>query len=307
MISFEPFTLCIFCVLFTRLQGFLPSASWGIKKIHNSFLFSVVENEKSVDTTYDLQAWKLGFSTCESETCEVLEGAMPSDLEGTYFRNGHAKYEVGKDKIIHPFDADGMIAAMTISNGKAIFRNKFVRTKGYIREKKQRNGGILFRGAFGSQRKGGMFSNIFDVKVKNVANTNVMYGGGKLLALWEGGLPYRMEPDSLRTVGEYKLKGLLKSSSRLSAHPRYDAKTGRTVIFANEQGPSKCVTTIFELDSNLNAIKQRTIDFPGFVFYHDFIVTENYYIFNKAPLEFSPLDFLLGKVGPAQVREGYYT
>jgi len=145
-----------------------------------------------------------------------------------------------------------------------------------------------------------MFSNIFDVKVKNVANTNVMYGGGKLLALWEGGLPYRLEPDTLRTVGEYKLKGLLKSSSRLSAHPRYDAKTGRTVIFANEQGPSKCVTSIFELDSNLNAIKQRTIEFPGFVFYHDFIVTENYYIFNKAPLDFSPLDFLLGKVGPAQ-------
>jgi all-trans-8'-apo-beta-carotenal 15,15'-oxygenase len=28
---------------------------------------------------------------------------------------------------------------------------------------------------------------MFDVKLKNVANTNVIHWGGRLMALWEGG------------------------------------------------------------------------------------------------------------------------
>jgi all-trans-8'-apo-beta-carotenal 15,15'-oxygenase len=45
---------------------------------------------------------------------------------------------------------------------------------------------ILFRGAFGTQRSGGFLANIFDARIKNVANTNVIYWAGRLLALWEG-------------------------------------------------------------------------------------------------------------------------
>jgi carotenoid cleavage dioxygenase-like enzyme len=48
-----------------------------------------------------------------------LGGSIPLDIEGTYFRNGHAKFEVGKvDKVMHPFDADGMISAVTIKDGQ---------------------------------------------------------------------------------------------------------------------------------------------------------------------------------------------
>ncbi len=36
------------------------------------------------------------------------------------------------------------------------------------------------------------------------------------------------------------------------------------------------------------------------MFFHDFIVTKNYYIFNKAPIKFDPLPFLLGMKGPAE-------
>ena len=50
------------------------------------------------------------------------------------YRNGLGKFEVGKDSIAHPFDADGMITAITIKNSSAIFRNRFVGTKGYLRD-----------------------------------------------------------------------------------------------------------------------------------------------------------------------------
>ena len=162
--------LILFFLFISTIEAFIlptkniQSLAW--KKTFESRLFSsvAVENGKLTDSSYDMEAWKNGFSSCDTETCVLLEGVIPTDIEGTYFRNGHAKYEVGKEKVKHPFDADGMIAAISISNGTAIFRNKFVRTKGYIKEKRQKR--ILHRGAFGTQRKGGMFSNIFDAKVR---------------------------------------------------------------------------------------------------------------------------------------------
>jgi len=97
---------------------------------------------------------------------------------------------VGKEPVMHPFDADGLVCAITLSEGKAVFRNRFVRTKGYQREKRARK--ILYRGAFGTQKSGGPLFNMFDVNIKNVANTNIIYWDGKLLALWEAGLPHRL-------------------------------------------------------------------------------------------------------------------
>jgi len=176
----------------------------------------------------------------------------------------------------------------------------FILTKGYKREKKAKR--ILYRGAFGTGRNGGMFSNMFDTKIKNVANTNVIYWGDRLLALWEGGLPYLMEPDSLRTIREYTIGGLLnkEKGATFSAHPRVDSKTGRLINFSANQTPSKCELTIYEFEKNLKVAKQQTFEVPGFVFFHDFLVTENYYIFNQAPINFDAVPFLLGQKGPAE-------
>ena len=228
---------------------------------------------------------------------------MPIDIKGTYFRNGHAKFEVGNDLVMHPFDADGMLSAVTMENGKAVFRNRFILTSGYKREKKAKK--ILYRGAFGTGRSGGMLANIFDTKIKNVANTNVIYWGEKLLALWEGGLPHLMEPDSLRTIREYTIGGLLKKQKgdTFSAHPRVDAKTGRLINFSANQSPSKCELTIYEFEPNLKVNRQVKFEVPGFVFFHDFLVTDNYYIFNQAPIKFEALPFLLGQKGPAECIE----
>ena len=253
-----------------------------------------------IDTnTYDYIAWKNGFSSAPSESCQILEGgSIPADLKGTYFRNGYGKFEVGAEKVMHPFDADGLMNAITIQDGKATFRNRFVRTKGFQKERRYRK--VMYRGAFGTQRSGGPLSNIFDTSIKNVANTNSLYWAGRLFALWEGGLPHRMEPDSLRTVGEYTFKGLLKKGSTFSAHPRVCSTTKRLINFSPAQGASKCDMTIYEFDEELKVQKQRTVEIPGFVFFHDFIVTENYYIFNRAPTSFDPIPFLLGLKGPAQ-------
>lgn len=55
--------------------------------------------------------------------------SIPDPINLVYERNGPGKFEVGKDLIIHPFDGDGMLTAITISNSTATFRNRFVATK----------------------------------------------------------------------------------------------------------------------------------------------------------------------------------
>ena len=139
--------------------------------------------------SYDIKAYESIHKTCDDEVCEIISTTLPTDIEGTYFKNTAGNFEFGQDKVMHPFDADGMIIALQLQNGKAIFRNRMVGTKGYIKEKKAKK--ILLRG-FGTQKRGGILSNLFDVKIKNAANTNVVYWGKQLLALWEAGLPHRM-------------------------------------------------------------------------------------------------------------------
>lgn len=83
---------------------------------------------------WERDAFLKGFESARTEEAyevtEIVGGPIPKDLKGTLFRNGHAKFDVGGTKIAHPFDGDGMISAFTFNQGKAFFRNRFVRTTG---------------------------------------------------------------------------------------------------------------------------------------------------------------------------------
>ncbi|CAN0319582.1 unnamed protein product [Ectocarpus sp. 13 AM-2016] len=57
---------------------------------------------------------------------EPSEGSIPEDIEGTFFRNGPAKFKVGEDVVKHPFDGDGMVMAISFSKEGAYFRNRYV-------------------------------------------------------------------------------------------------------------------------------------------------------------------------------------
>ncbi|TAF57614.1 MAG: Apocarotenoid-15,15'-oxygenase, partial [Oscillatoriales cyanobacterium] len=145
--------------------------------------------------SYDRKDWQRGYESQPNEAdywIDNIEGEIPEGLQGTFFRNGPGLLDVNGSRIHHPFDGDGMICAIAISQKRAHFRNRFVHTEGYLAE--QKAGKILHRGVFGTQKPGGWLANIFDVKIKNIANTNIIYWGDKLLALWEAAQPYRLDP-----------------------------------------------------------------------------------------------------------------
>ncbi|CAN0128176.1 unnamed protein product, partial [Phaeothamnion confervicola] len=230
---------------------------------------------------YDFAAWKRQFEDAREEADSILEvtsGTLPSDISGTYFRNGGGKFRRGNDVYKHPFDGDGMVTAVTFRDGAAYYRNRLVRTAGLERE--ERAGRRLYRG-FGNL-EGGFFANAFNIKRKNLANTNVIFWGGKLLALWEAGVPHKLDPKSLETFGTSQLGGALGDGDVFSAHPRFDRRRNRLVNFGIKTiRGSETLITVYEFDDKFRPLSRREHKTSGFALIHDFALTDKYCIFFK--------------------------
>ncbi|MCS6815465.1 MAG: carotenoid oxygenase family protein, partial [Cyanobacteria bacterium] len=222
-------------------------------------------------------------------------------LHGTLFRNGPGLLDVNGQRIHHPFDGDGMVCAIAFHNGRAHFRNRFVKTAGYLAE--QKAGRILYRGVFGTQKPGGWLANIFDLGLKNIANTQVIYWGSKLLALWEAAEPYRLDPHTLETLGLEYFDGQLSPGDAFAAHPRIDPGDGtrepRLVNFSIKPGLSTAIT-VYELNLAGQIVETYTHYVPGFAFIHDFVITPRYCIFFQNPVDFNPLPYVFGLRGAGE-------
>ncbi|MEN9201834.1 MAG: carotenoid oxygenase family protein [Thermostichus sp. DG_1_6_bins_120] len=245
-------------------------------------------------STYSTADWQLGYRslTCEQEYwIPEIEGRIPTGLRGTLFRNGPGKLEIGSQRYGHPFDGDGMVCAITFVNGKVHFRNRFVRTCEFEAEEKA--GRVLYRGVFGTQKPGGWWANFLDLRFKNPANTNVIYQGDKLLALWEASAPYRLNPATLATEGVETFAGALSPGQPFTAHPRRDPKTGDLMAFGVRAALNSQLF-FYRLDAQGRLTERRNYTLPGFAFLHDFAWTPNYRIFFQNPMAFNPLPFVLG-------------
>ncbi len=278
--------------------------------LHTSIMVAAPSSQISTPSndfslaTYDRAAWAKGYRSLDEEQAywiDEIEGEIPAGLTGTLFRNGPGKLEVGGTSIQHPFDGDGMICAVTIENGRAYFRNRYVRTEGYVAESKTNK--IMYRGVFGTARAGGWIKNLFDTKLKNIANTQVIYWGGKLLALWEAAEPHRLNPATLETIGLEYFNGKLKPGGAFAAHPWIDPQgpDGEPCLvnFSIQAGLSFTLN-LYELNLAGEIVRQQDHVIPGFAFVHDFAITPNYALFFQNPVKFNPLPFLFGAKGAGE-------
>ena len=211
---------------------------------------------------------------------DEFDGAIPADLEGTFFRNGPGRQRIGETKYGHWFDGDGMLCAFTFRNGTAHFKNAYVRTPKYVAETEAQD--IKYRG-FGTQVPGGFTKNMGQMPA-NPANTNTIYHGGKLFALNEGGHPWELEPADLSTVGEYNYEGNLVRGEVFSAHGRVHPKTGDYINFGagvsgfGLKGPKPCLN-IYRINPQGRMVNKGQVPLENFPFCHDFAITEHYAIF----------------------------
>ncbi|MEL7035979.1 MAG: carotenoid oxygenase family protein [Cyanobacteria bacterium J06592_8] len=256
--------------------------------------------------SYDPKEWQKGYQSQPHEydyPIEDITGEIPPELEGTLYRNGPGLLDINGYSIHHPFDGDGMISAIRFSKGRAHYRNRYVRTQGYVEE--QKAGKPLYRGVFGTQKPGGIWANAFDIRLKNIANTQVIYWGGKLLALWEAAEPHQLDPHTLETLGIDDLDGILKPGDAFGAHPHIDPNCEfnhgepSLVNFSIKPGLSTTIT-IYELTPEGKLLHKHAHSVPGFAFIHDFVITPNYCIFFQNPVTYNPLPFIFGLSGAGE-------
>ncbi|MEM7568812.1 MAG: carotenoid oxygenase family protein, partial [Pseudomonadota bacterium] len=154
----------------------------------------------------------------------VIEGDLPDSLNGTFYRNGpDPAFPPKEGNKYHVFDGDGMIYALSLGDGKASLKNRWVRTPKLDQE--QAAGRRLF-GVFGNPAFNDPGINPMDY---NTANTHIWPHAGKLYALMEGCPPIELDRDSLETQGPETYGGGVVGP--FTAHPKTDAHTGEMFAF----------------------------------------------------------------------------
>ena len=168
-----------------------------------------------------LPAWTAGFRNApaagfDPAPMRLVSGKVPAGLKGTFYRNGPAQFSYGDEISQHWFDGDGMVQAIRIEDGEAIHTGRFVQTP--KRADEQEAGRFLAPG-FGTV--GDPDYPVTSPDSVNAANTSVVMAGGELLALWEAGSPWRMDPVTLESRGAKTWRNDLKAMPFL-AHPKQE-------------------------------------------------------------------------------------
>lgn len=209
-----------------------------------------------------------------TDTLEVI-GELPPDLSGIFVRNGPnpQRNPIGQ---YHWFDGDGMLHGVQLHHGKATYKNRYVRTKGWNIEHEA--GKAIWTGMLEPPQ----LDNPYGIS-KNTANTALVWHNKQLLALWEGGAPHHISIPDLETIGEYTYNNKLVSA--FTAHPKVDPVTGEMMFFGYGFRPPYLQYGIVSSQGEL--LSTVPIEIPMAVMMHDFAITENYSIFMDLPLTFS--------------------
>lgn len=211
-----------------------------------------------------------------------VTGAIPPALSGLYLRNGpNPMFEPLGD--YHWFDGDGMLHGIRIENGKASYRNRYIRSRGLAAEESA--GRAIF---------GGMNTlNLTDAElaaeaggVKNTGNTNVVRHHGKILCLMEAAAPTIVNED-LETIGETNFGGKLQGA--FSAHPHIDPRTGEMLSFGYVPN-----LKYMRFSPSGEMLQCEEIAVPKPTMMHDFTFTKNHAIFFDSPAVLDFEKFLSG-------------
>ncbi|HWX61798.1 carotenoid oxygenase family protein [Bradyrhizobium sp.] len=204
----------------------------------------------------------------------TITGELPRELNGTLYRNGPNPQFSSPGA--HWFVGDGMLHAFHLENGGASYRNRWVRTPKWLAE---HDAGRALFGGFGRKLADAPAS----VTDGGVANTNIVYHGGRLLALEEGHLPTEIEPGTLATRGYHDYGGRIKAP--FTAHPKIDPKTGEMVFFGyNASGPLTPTLSCGSVSATGKVTRLERFETPYASMVHDFIVTENHLLFPILPV-----------------------
>lgn len=282
-------------------------------------------------------AYKTVFAELAFKQCVPSFGQVPADLMGSYFRSGPAMFSAGSivppktsivkpkqppvpdgqdpDRMVqHPFDGDGAVLGVTFSgNGEVTARFRYVRTAAFTNERKKgaraykamdstRIMGPLAGAGVGNDLPLPLFRHHLQPGLnknrKNTSNTRAVFWGKRLLTLFEGGQPFKLDARALSTEGRSRLGGAIqRENDSFGAKMSYDSKAHRALFYGVELGSRGSDLTLYEFDSEFRLVKdgRTNVNLPGFAMMNDFCSTENYAVFVQPKIVANTMQFLVGK------------
>lgn len=205
-----------------------------------------------------------------------VQGDLPAGLQGTLYRTGpNPQFPVEN---AHLFFGDGMLHAFTLHEGKASYRNRWVRTNSW---KAEHTAGRRLYEANG--RPINPEDPALPQDDNGTGNTHVIGHAGRLFALEEAHLPIEFDAATLRTLGTNDFGGKLHGT--FTAHPHLDPATGELLFFGYSAGGPFTPDISF---GTMSATGQVT-HYDRFVapyasMVHDFAITEHHMLFPVLPL-----------------------
>lgn len=201
-----------------------------------------------------------------------VEGELPHDLHGAYVLNGPSQRFEPVNRY-HYYDGDAMLRAIYFRDGKASFRQRWIRNEAFVVE--DIAGKSIWPGLAGPYNP-----RLPGFPIKDSSNTDLVFYAGKLLSLWYmAGNPYDIDPLTLDTRGKETFGGKLRHT--LSAHSKTDPRTGELFFFTYSDTPPYMRYGVGAPDGTLKA--DIPIDLPGPRSPHDLGLTERYAILHDLP------------------------
>ena len=186
-----------------------------------------------------------------------IKGEVPRDLNGLFVRNGMNPVSGYSD---HWFFGNGMLHGIYLENGKASYKNRYVKTPYYENDLN-------------------VISSFGDLSA-SPANTHIVNHAGKLLALEETSLPWELNRD-LETIGVEDYKGKLNTA--MTAHPRVCPETGEMLFFAYSM-MGEPYLYYHRVSKQGELVQTEPIEIPRPVMMHDWNITRNYVVFMDLPI-----------------------
>lgn len=236
------------------------------------------------DHPYRTGPWRPQNTEWDADDLTAVTGEIPGDLDGVYLRNTENPLHPAL-KFYHPFDGDGMVHIVGFRDGKAFYRNRFVRTDG-LREEIDA-GGALWPGLAEpielTRRDYGWGARTL---MKDASSTDVtVHRGVALTSHYQCGDLYRVDPFTGDTLGKQRWHGRFPEWG-VSAHPKVDDRTGELLFFSYSKQAPYLRYGVVDVDDTL--VHLTDVPLPGPRLPHDMAFTRNYVILNDFPMFWDP-------------------
>lgn len=199
-------------------------------------------------------------------------GTLPSDLKGTFMRNG-PNPQFKPLTYTYPYDGDGMIHALYFVDGRVSYRNRYVITNELLAERRAQK--ALYGGIAKPIFPDPQYLQPEDSRgpIKGGRFINVIHYAGRYIALHEMTTALEITED-LKTLGEWRPSG---KALEMTPHVRFDPKLRELYLINYSLDEPRLL--YHRLDSKGNHLQTVPIDMPYTSMMHDFVLTERYVIF----------------------------